>query len=139
ADLLFSGREDRRAGAGRARRARDRCVPDPTNLVGLCSRRPMEAQEIMDYQVRVISDWQEKFDSLHRDREKAQEIMDAQAEQLIALRREARDLKQQIKEQKRILREPKVERPIAEKIVRELRRLPRNLRRMFLLETKAAP
>ncbi|MFZ3374909.1 MAG: glycosyltransferase [Chthoniobacterales bacterium] len=98
-----------------------------------------KAQEIMDYQVRVISDWQDKFDSLHRDREKAQEIMDAQAEQLTAVRREVRNLKQQIKEQKRILREPKVERPISEKIVRELRRLPRNLRRIFLPETKTAP
>ena len=97
-----------------------------------------KAQEIMDYQVRVISDWQDEFDSLHRDREKAQEIMDAQAEQLTALRREVRNLKQQIKEQKRILREPKVERPISEKIVRELRRLPRNLRRIFLPETKTA-
>ena len=43
ADLLFSGREDRRAGAGRARRARDRCVPEPADLVGLRSRRPMES------------------------------------------------------------------------------------------------
>ena len=91
-----------------------------------------KAQEIMDYQVRVISDWQHKF-------ENAQEIMDAQAEQLIALRWKVRDLKQQIKEQRKILKEPKVERPIAERIVREIRRLPRNLRRMFLPETKAAP
>lgn len=98
-----------------------------------------KAQEIMDYQLRVISDWQNKFDSLHRDREKAQEIMDAQAEQLMALRWEVRDLKQQIKEQKKTLREPKVKRPIPEKIVRELRRLPRNFRRIFLPRTKAAP
>jgi GT2 family glycosyltransferase len=88
-----------------------------------------KAQEIMDYQVRVISDWQHKF-------ENAQE---AQAEQLIALRWKVRDLKQQIKEQKKILKEPKVERPIAEKIVREIGRLPRNLRRMFLPKTKSAP
>src|SRR5438874_6844618 len=98
-----------------------------------------KAQEIMDYQLRVISDWQNKFDSLHRDREKAQEIMDAQAEQLMALRWEVRDLKQQIKEQKKTLREPKVKRLIPEKTVRELRRLPRNFRRIFLPRTKAAP
>ena len=91
-----------------------------------------KAQEVMDYQVRVISDLQDKF-------EKAQEIMDAQAEQLIALRWKVRDLKQQIKEQKKILREPKVKRPIPERVVREIRRLPHNLRRIFLPETKAAP
>src|SRR6266550_381724 len=69
----------------------------------------------------------------------AAERIDAQAEQLMALRWEVRDLKQQIKEQKKTLREPKVKRPIPEKIVRELRRLPRNFRRIFLPRTKAAP
>jgi len=98
-----------------------------------------KAQEIIDYQGRVISDWEDKFDSLHGDREKAQEVMDAQAEQLTALRREVWRLKQEIKEQKKNLKKPKVRRPLPEKIVREIRRVPRNLRRMFRPDKKAAP
>src|SRR5438876_56585 len=40
--LVVGGREDRRAGAGRARRARNRRVSEPANLAGLRARRPME-------------------------------------------------------------------------------------------------
>src|SRR5207253_8028895 len=87
------------------------------------------AQEIMDHQVRVISDLESRF-------EKAQEIMDTQEERLVTLRWKVRDLKQQIKEQEKILSQSKVERPIPEKILREIRRLPRNLRRIFLPKSK---
>jgi len=91
------------------------------------------------------------FENLRRDRAKAQLIMDGQHEQLkdwVAqtdrLMAQIEKLKAQLKEHKAILKAakqacrkkgrcfqietgPKVRRPFAEKIARELRRLPRNL------------
>ena len=107
-----------------------------------------KAQEIMDHQVRVISDWQSKFEPLQRDREKAQEVMDAQADLLAALRRdrakaqlvmdahaeqlkqfrkaaaENKRLKQQVAEQKRVLDS------VPYKVLREIQRIPRNLAKL---------
>ncbi len=91
------------------------------------------------------------FENLRRDRAKAQLIMDAQHEQLKrfvaqtdTLKAKVETLKTQLQEHKAILKAakqacrkkgrcfqietgPKVRRPFAEKIARELRRLPRNL------------
>jgi GT2 family glycosyltransferase len=91
------------------------------------------------------------FENLRRDRAKAQLIMDGQHEQLKhwitqfdLLAAKSENLKTQLKEHKAILKAaksackkkgrcfqiqtgPKVRRPFAEKIARELRRLPRNL------------
>ncbi|PZR71731.1 MAG: hypothetical protein DLM73_15215, partial [Chthoniobacterales bacterium] len=91
------------------------------------------------------------FENLSRDRAKAQLVMDTQHEQLrnwVAetdkLKSQIEKLKTQIKDQKQILSSakkacrkggrcfqipggPKTKRPLSEKIVRELRRLPRNL------------
>src|SRR5207248_9296735 len=106
-----------------------------------------EAQLIMDSQAEQL----QHFEALRRDRAKAQLVIDSQHEQLqhwVAesenLKSEIENLKAQIKDQKRILsyakREcrkkgrcfqiptgPKERRPLREKIVRELRRLPRNI------------
>ena len=92
-----------------------------------------KVQEIMDHQARALADLNQRIEALLAERAKAQEIRDAMEE-----------LKTQIKDQKRILsaakiacREkgkcfqiptgPKVHRSLGEKIVREIRRLPRNL------------
>jgi O-antigen biosynthesis protein len=52
-----------------------------------------KAQQVMDHQVRVISDLESKFEPLERDRRKAQEIMDAQARELQAQTQGLRDLR----------------------------------------------
>ena len=110
-----------------------------------------KVQEIMDYQARAITELEQRFEALLTDRAKAQLVMDSQHEQLnhwaakteklqIGMDR----LKAQIKEQNRILNAakkacwkkgrcfrssdgPKERRPIAERVLREIRRLPRNL------------
>ncbi|HKP93620.1 MAG TPA: glycosyltransferase, partial [Chthoniobacterales bacterium] len=95
---------------------------------------------------------EQQFEALHRDRAKAQLVMDAQSEQVKhwiahseSLSAQLQKLTQQIKEQKQLISVaraacrnkgrcfqihtgPKVQRSLGEKIVRELRRLPRNLR-----------
>lgn len=105
-----------------------------------------EAQLVMD----SLSEQLQQFEALRRDRAKAQLIMDSQHEQLKhwvgesdRLTREIERLTTQIKDQKKILSAakkacrnkgrcfqiptgPKVQRPLGEKIVRELLRLPRN-------------
>jgi len=114
-----------------------------------------KVQEIMDHQAQAL-EWQtdlpKHFEILRRDRAKAQLVMEAQHEQLkhwVAesdrLKAKIEQLKTQIKDQKAILSAakkacrkngrcfqipggPKERRPFTEKIVRELRRLPRNLR-----------
>jgi GT2 family glycosyltransferase len=113
-----------------------------------------KVQEIMDHQARAL-EWQtdlpKHFEILRRDRAKAQLVMDAQHEQLkhwVAesdrLKAKIEQLKTQIKDQKAILSAakkacrkngrcfqvpggPKERRPFSQKIMRELRRLPRNL------------
>lgn len=106
-----------------------------------------EAQLVMESQAEQL----QNFEALRRDRAKAQLVIDSQDEQLrhwVAeaenLRGEMERLKGQVKEQKRILNAaknacrkkgrcfqiptgPKEHRPLGEKIVREIRRLPRNL------------
>lgn len=110
-----------------------------------------KVQEIMDHQARVIADLEQRFQALLTDRTKAQLIMDSQHEQLShwvaeteKLKSAMAQLKAQFKEQKRILNAakkacrkngrcfriaegPKEHRPFAEKVLREIRRLPRNL------------
>jgi GT2 family glycosyltransferase len=106
-----------------------------------------EAQLIMDSQAEQL----QHFEALRRDRAKAQLVIDSQHEQLqhwVAesenLKSEIENLKAQVKDQKKILSYakkacrkkgrcfqiptgPKQRRPFGEKIVRELRRLPRNI------------
>jgi GT2 family glycosyltransferase len=114
-----------------------------------------KVQEIMDHQARAL-EWQTElpkhFEVLRRDRAKAQLVMDAQNEQLkhwVAesdrLKAKIEQLKTQIKDQKAILSAakqacrkggrcfhvltgPKERRPIGEKILREIRRIPRKFR-----------
>ncbi|MEY2490179.1 MAG: hypothetical protein QOC70_2121, partial [Verrucomicrobiota bacterium] len=114
-----------------------------------------KVQEIMDHQARAL-EWQTElpkhFEILRRDRAKAQLVMDAQHEQLkhwVAetdrLKAKIEQLKTQLKDQKAILSAakqacrkggrcfhvltgPKERRPFGEKILREIRRLPRNFR-----------
>ena len=114
-----------------------------------------KVQEIMDHQAREL-EWQTElpkhFEALRRDRAKAQLVMDAQHEQLkhwVAesdrLKAKIEQLKTQIKDQKAILNSakkacrkggrcfqvltgPKERRPFGEKILREIRRLPRNFK-----------
>jgi len=114
-----------------------------------------KVQEIMDHQAREL-EWQTElpkhFEILRRDRAKAQLVMDAQHEQLkhwVAesdrLKAKIEQLKTQLKDQKAILSAakkacrkggrcfqvptgPKERRPFGEKILREIRRLPRNFR-----------
>jgi len=115
-----------------------------------------KVQEIMDHQARAIDAQTEQlknFEILRRDRAKAQLVMDSQHEQLqhwVAesdrLKAKIEQLKTQIKDQKAILSAakqacrkggkcfhvltgPKERRSFKEKIVREIRRLPRNFKR----------
>ncbi|MBA2433292.1 MAG: glycosyltransferase [Chthoniobacterales bacterium] len=138
----------------------------------------MEAQRVMDHQSdiirhlegesqhksaqiaqaeKAIAEGKERFEALHRDRSKAQLIMDAQAEQLQTwvatterLQAERDKLKAQVKSQKQILQAakaacrkggkcfrevvpkgPKMRRPLQERVLRELERWPRNFRRLW--------
>jgi glycosyltransferase involved in cell wall biosynthesis len=110
-----------------------------------------KVQQIMDYQEQTRAEQLHHFENLRRDRAKAQLVMDSQHEQLkhwIAesdrLKRQIEKLKTEIKDQKAILSAakkacrkggrcfhvpggPKERRSFGEKMVRELRRLPRNL------------
>ena len=122
-----------------------------------------KAQEIMDHQAREVKELKGKLEPLQRDRAKAQEIMDTQAGQLrqqaatvTEMYAQVRDLRTQIKEQKKILKaakeacrkkgrcfqvrtEPKVERSLAEKSAREWRRFLRRLGFLPPAETKTKP
>jgi GT2 family glycosyltransferase/glycosyltransferase involved in cell wall biosynthesis len=150
-----------------------------------------KAQEIMDEQARIVAhqnravdeqarkiadlenrlqlaaaqyeELKEQFETLHRDRAKAQLVMDGQAEQVKhwigqaeALDAQVQNLKQQVRDQKQILNAakaacrkkgrcfqihtgPKVRRSLGEKIRRELQRLPRNLGLARDEEEPAAP
>jgi O-antigen biosynthesis protein len=108
-------------------------------------------QEIMDYQARAITEHKKRFEALLTDRGKAQLVMDGQHEQLkqwvaetARLKARVEQLKTQMEDQKTILSAakkacrkngrcfsissgPKERRPFGERIVREIRRLPRNL------------
>ena len=115
-----------------------------------------KVQEIMDHQRRTIESQTEQlknFEILRRDRAKAQLVMDAQAEQLKhwtamahQLETERVKLKAQVREQKQILNAAKTacrkkgrcfqmpgavrereRRSISERILREIKRAPRNL------------
>jgi GT2 family glycosyltransferase len=115
-----------------------------------------KVQEIMDHQARAIDAQTEQlknFEILRRDRAKAQLVMDSQHEQLqhwVAesdrLKAKIEQLKTQIRDQKAILSAakqacrkggkcfhlltgPKERRSFKEKIVREIRRIPRNFKR----------
>jgi glycosyltransferase involved in cell wall biosynthesis len=103
-----------------------------------------QAQKTMDEQAREIAERAEEkeertraFNELHQDRVKAQLIMDTQSEQLKhwvnqseALRSHNKKLKAQLTETKQALGEArKKKRSIPERIVRELRRIPKNLGR----------
>jgi GT2 family glycosyltransferase len=115
-----------------------------------------KVQEIMDHQARAIDAQTEQlknFEILRRDRAKAQLVMDSQHEQLqhwVAesdrLKAKIEQLKTQIKDQKAILSAakqacrkggkcfhlltgPKERRSFKEKIVREIRRIPRKFQR----------
>ncbi|MFZ1221265.1 MAG: glycosyltransferase [Chthoniobacterales bacterium] len=114
-----------------------------------------KVQQIMDHQAREIDSQTEQlknFEILRRDRAKAQLVMDAQHEQLkhwVAesdrLKAKIEQLKTQLKDQKAILSAakkacrkggrcfhvltgPKERRPFWEKILREIRRIPRNVK-----------
>ena len=114
-----------------------------------------KVQEIIDHQAREImelAELKQRFEALFTDRTKAQLIMDGQQEQLkhwVAeterLNAKVEQLNTQVRDQKAILSAakqacrkngqcfrrsvgPKVRRPLGEKILREIRRLPRNLR-----------
>ncbi|MEO6870947.1 MAG: glycosyltransferase [Chthoniobacterales bacterium] len=125
------------------------------------------AQEVMDEQMAEMNERARAFGELHQDRIKAQLVLDTQSEQLKqwigkseALSGENRKLKAQIAADKRLLNAAKKacrnrvrcfgmtpeeakrdRRPIAARIVRELKRIPRNLQRFKAppapLETKA--
>ncbi len=102
-----------------------------------------EAQEIMDAQAREIAERGRAFEDLHQDRVKAQLIMDTQGEQLKQwvnqselLRGQNKKLKAELAEARKLAEATKKKRPISERIVRELRRIPGNLRRN---KTPAAP
>jgi len=113
-----------------------------------------KVQTIMDHHARTVANLTEQlqdFEALHRDRAKAQLVMDSQHEQLQhyaaetgRLKAAIQELKAQMKEQKRNLSAakkacrkggrcfqipggPKEHRTLGEKIMRELRRLPRKL------------
>jgi GT2 family glycosyltransferase len=115
-----------------------------------------KVQEIMDHQLRTIDSQTEQlkqFEFLRRDRAKAQLVMDAQAEELKhwtamahQLETERAKLKAQVREQKQILNAAKTacrkrgrcfqmpgaagerkRRSISERILREIKRAPRNL------------
>lgn len=112
-----------------------------------------KVQEIMDHQTHTIDSQRRDFDILRRDRAKAQLVMDAQLEQLKQwtarahqLETERAKLRAEIKEQKQILNVAKKacrkggrcfqmpgvpgekkRRPISERILREIKRAPRNL------------
>lgn len=114
-----------------------------------------KAQEVMDEQMSEMNERARAFGELHQDRVKAQLILDTQSEQLKqwvgkseALSTENKKLKTQIAADKKLIaaakkscrnrvrcfgvtpEEAKAEkRSIPERIVRELRRLPRNLSR----------
>ena len=88
-----------------------------------------KVQEIMDYQARAIAEHERRFEALSTDRAQAQLLIDGQQEQLkqyVAgtgkLKTKIEQLKTQIKELK-----AKERRPFGEKVLREIRRLPRNL------------
>ena len=128
-----------------------------------------KVQEIMDHQLRTIYSQAEEVrqvEILRRDRAKAQLVMDAQLEQLKQwtsrvhqLEAERAKLKTEVKEQKQILNaarkackkkgrcfqmpgaaEEKKRRSITERILREIKRAPRNfLGRREPSESKAAP
>lgn len=124
----------------------------------LADRR--EAQRVMDEQARMIGDlqprveaWQRDRESLQRDRAKAQFVMDTQLEQLQRCETERNKYKLQATEQKQILKiareacrkkgrcfqlpnekAAKKQRPISERILREIKRVPGNL-----LGRKATP
>jgi len=126
-------------------------------------RTVMEDRGKAQLVIESLKEQVEHFDNLRRDRAKAQLIMDSQHEQLKQwladndqLNAKIETLEAQLKEHKAILKSakvacrkkgrcfqiatgPKVRRPIAEKIARELRRLPRNLGIARKTEAEPAP
>lgn len=142
-DSQLNDLEALRLDRGKAQQIMDSQLQDLEAL----RRDRTEAQLVMDSQAEQL----QHFEALRRDRAKAQLVIDSQHEQLqhwVAesenLKSEIENLKAQIKDQKRILSYakkacrkkgrcfqiptgPKQRRPFGEKIVRELRRLPRNI------------
>ena len=142
-DSQLNDLEALRLDRGKAQQIMDSQLQDLEAL----RRDRAEAQLIMESQSEQL----QHFEALRRDRANAQLVIDSQHEQLqhwVAesenLKSEIENLKAQIKEQKRILSYakkacrkkgrcfqiptgPKQRRPLGEKIVRELRRFPRNI------------
>lgn len=127
------------------------------------ARRLLEDRAKAQLVIESLKEQVGHFDNLRRDRAKAQLIMDSQHEQLKqwvtrgdALKSQVDTLKAQLKEHKAILKAakdacrkkgrcfqiqtgPKKRRPLGERFVRELRRLPRNLGLARGKESTAAP
>jgi GT2 family glycosyltransferase/glycosyltransferase involved in cell wall biosynthesis len=152
---LAAARMGAQARADEAARAQTALEARQVWIDSLLSDR-WKVQEIMDHQLRTIDSQTEQlknFEILRRDRAKAQLVMDAQLEQLKQwtarahqLETERAKLKAEVKEQKQILNAAKKackkkgrcfqvpgaagekkRRSISERILREIKRAPRNL------------
>jgi GT2 family glycosyltransferase len=140
-----------------------RAISDLDEKFEVLHKARAEAQKVVDRQTRAISDLEKKFDALHRDRVNAQLVIDMQVEKLnqqsdtvSQMDAQIQNLSVQIKEQKKILKaakeacgkkgrcfqirtEPKVERSLPEKAVREGRRFLHRLGLLPSPEAKGAP
>jgi GT2 family glycosyltransferase/glycosyltransferase involved in cell wall biosynthesis len=101
-----------------------------------------KAQSVIDYQERCLGDINRKFDAINADRADAQLVMDSQFAQIQKMHAKVTEQKQALAVAKAACRnkgrcfvipkESKPQRSVRQRIARELARIPRNLRRIFL-------
>jgi len=114
-----------------------------------------KAQSIIEHQEHRLADFNRKFDAINADRADAQQVMEQQFAQIQKMQIKLTEQKQAITTAKAVCRnkgccfvipkEPKRQRSVRERVVREVARMPGNLRRLLLKpparppEKKTAP
>jgi len=109
----------------------------------------IKAQDVIDDQQRRLADFDRKFETIIADRAEAQLVMEHQFAQIQKMHVKMTEQQQALTAAKAACRNkgrcfavrkgPKPPRTILERIARELARIPRNLRRMFLAPPAAQP
>jgi GT2 family glycosyltransferase/glycosyltransferase involved in cell wall biosynthesis len=120
----------------------ERCLADFSRKFDAINTDRLKAEELLGEPVGLISELAERFSILSRDRADAQLVMDSQFAQIQKMHVKITEQKQALAVAKAacrnkgrcfvISKEPKPQRSVGQRMARELARIPRNLRRIFL-------
>jgi len=125
----------------------ERCLTDFNRKFDAINADRAKAQSVIEDQERRLADFNRRFEAINADRAEAQRVMEHQFDQIQKLHAKVTEQKDVLVAAKAacrnkgrcfvIRKEPRPQRSIIERVVRELARIPHNLRRIFF--TPPAP